>query len=427
MIALTVLLLFLLFMVAGMPVFIAMGISALVGNFAMNGADMLLTNMALEAYSGIDSFVLVSVPLYVFAGCLLEATGLSRKLFDFAGILCSGMHGGLGVATVIACSIFAAISGSSVATAATIGLVALPIMADHGYEKDASGALVAAGGTLGILIPPSIPLIIFGLMTDQSIGALFVAGVVPGLTLAVLMATYTAVTSKVPRSRLVYPAAEKVRIMREALAVLGLPVLVFIGIYTGVATATEVAALAVVYILIVGLATRTLNFANMVRATMATLRSTAMIFVLVVFGAMMTSLFTVSGVPQKVVSLISGSQMAPVIVFTMMVVLYLILGMFLEALSMMVVTVPILYPVAMVLGMPPLAFGIFVVLAVEAAQITPPVGINLFTISKIGNVPFGRMSRAILPYVGLLLLMMYVVYFFPQIATWLPSTMNYGK
>jgi C4-dicarboxylate transporter DctM subunit len=418
---------FLLFIAVGMPVFIAMGASALVGRFADSGTEMLLTNMALDAYTSMDSFVLISIPLYVFAGCLLEATGLSRKLFDFAGMVCSGMRGGLGVATVIACSIFAAISGSSVATAATIGLVALPIMADHGYSKACSGALIAAGGTLGILIPPSIPLIIFGLMTDQSIGALFVAGVVPGLLLAALMAIYTLVTSKVARSEITYTMAERWRILREASLVLGLPILVFVGIYSGLATATEVAALAVFYILAVGAATRTLSIRKLIPATMSTLRSTVMIFVLVAFGAIMTALFTTSGVPQALVTAMKASSLSPLLVFTMMVLLYLVLGMFLEALSMMVVTVPLLYPVAIALGIPPLAFGILVVLAVEAAQITPPVGINLFTVAKIGEVPFGQMSRAIVPYVGLLLLMMYLVYFFPQIATWLPSTMNYGK
>lgn len=427
MIAVAVLLLFLLSIAVGMPVFIAMGASALVGNFAANGTEMLLTNMALDAYTSMDSFVLISIPMYVFAGCLLEATGLSRKLFDFAGMVCSGLRGGLGVATVIACSIFAAISGSSVATAATIGLVAMPIMANHGYSRASSGALIAAGGTLGILIPPSIPLIIFGLMTDQSIGALFVAGVVPGLALAALMAIYTLVTSKVPASDVAYTWRDRLQIARGASLVLGLPVLVFVGIYTGLATATEVAALAVFYILAVGVATRTLTLKKLVPATMATLRSTVMIFVLVAFGSIMTAVFTTSGVPQAMVAAMQASALSPLLVFTLMVLLYLVLGMFLEALSMMVVTVPLLYPLAVALGIPPLAFGILVVLAVEAAQITPPVGINLFTVAKIGEVPFGQMSRAIVPYVGLLIVMMYLVYFFPQIATWLPSTMNYGK
>jgi C4-dicarboxylate transporter DctM subunit len=264
-------------------------------------------------------------------------------------------------------------------------------------------------------------------MTDQSIGAVFVAGVVPGLALAALMAIYTMTTSKVPPSTTTYTWAQRWRIVREAAMVLGLPVLVFVGIYTGIATATEVAAIAVFYILVLGMATRTLSFAKLVPATMATLRSTVMIFVLVAFGAIMTALFTTSGVPQALVSAIHSSSLAPLVVFTLMVLLYLVLGMFLEALSMMVVTVPLLYPVATTLGIPPLAFGVFVVLAVEAAQITPPVGINLFTVAKIGEVPFGQMARAIVPYVGLLLAMMYLVYFFPQIATWLPSTMNYGK
>lgn len=427
MIALGVLLAFLVLIALGMPVFLAMAVAGLGGNYVLNGPDMLLTNFALEAYSSIDSFVLIAVPLYVFAGCLLEATGLSRRLFDFAEMLCAGLRGGLGVATVIACSIFAAISGSSVATAATIGLVAMPIMAQHGYPRAETGALIAAGGTLGILIPPSIPLIIFGLMTEQSVGALFVAGVIPGVMLAALMALYTSLTSAVPARTVQLSWTDRQRITREASLILLLPVLVFIGIYTGIATASEVAACAVVYVLVVGVLTGTLTVSNVGSATMAALSSTVMIFVLVAFGGIITKLFTVSGVPQAMVSMISDSGLSPFLVFTLMVLLYLILGMFLEALSMMVITVPILYPVAASLGIPPLAFAIIVVLAVEAAQITPPVGINLFTVAKIGDVPFGSMSRAILPYVLLMIAAMYVVYFVPQVATWLPSTMSYGR
>jgi len=426
-IALAVLLLFLAFSAAGMPVFLSMGVASLSGTAAIEGFDMLLTNLALEAYSSIDAFVLVAVPMYVLAGCLLEATGLSRRLFAFAGLVCSSLRGGLGVATVLACAIFAAISGSSVATAATIGFVALPAMAEHGYRREDSGSLVAAGGTLGILIPPSIPLIIYGLMTDQSIGALFVAGILPGVTLAVVIALYVATTSAVKRAAARHDWSERTRITREALLILVLPLLVFVGIYSGVATATEVAALAVVYTLLVGLGTRTLTLAKIRDATLSALKSSVMIFALVAFGAAMTKLFTVSGVPQALVAGIQGTGLPPLAVFTLIVLTYLILGMFLEALSMMVVTVPILYPVAVALGVPPIAFGIIVVLAVEAAQITPPVGINLFTISKIGNVPFGPMSRAIVPYVGLLVMMMYATYFAPQIATWLPSTMDYGN
>ncbi len=427
MIALGVLLVFLFLIALGMPVFIAMGVAGLGGNYILHGSDMLLTNFALEAYASIDSFVLIAVPLYVFAGCLLEATGLSRRLYDFAEMLCSGMRGGLGVATVIACSIFAAISGSSVATAATIGLVAMPIMASHGYPKPETGALVAAGGTLGILIPPSIPLIIFGLMTEQSVGALFIAGVIPGVMLAVFMGLYTSLTSTVPARKIQHSWSERKRITQGASLILLLPVLVFVGIYTGIATASEVAACAVAYVLLIGVVTGTLTTSNMWPATMAALRSTVMIFVLVAFGGIITKLFTISGVPQAMVSAISDSGFSPLLVFTLMVLLYLVLGMFLEALSMMVITVPILYPVAMSLGIPPLAFAIIVVLAVEAAQITPPVGINLFTVAKIGNVPFGAMSVAILPYVTLIVVAMYAVYFLPEIATWLPSTMSYGK
>lgn len=426
MIALWCLLVFLGLIFVGMPIFFAMAISGLFGFFVIDGPDMLLTNLALETYSSLDSFILVSVPLYVFAGCLLEVTGLSRRLFDFAEMVFAKSKGGLGVATVFACAIFAAVSGSSVATAATIGLIALPIMADRGYRSEETGALVAAGGTLGILVPPSIPLIIFGLMTEQSIGALFVAGAVPGLLLAFAMAAYTSITSSVQKSDRIYTMKEKMSIFRKSVGILLLPVFVFFGIYTGIATPTEIAALAVAYIVMLGAFTSTLNPQNMVQATMTAMRSSVMIFVLVAFGGIVTKLFTLSGVPQTMVSMISLSGFPPFVIFTLIIVLYLILGMFLEALSMMVITVPMLFPVALALGIPPLAFAIIVVLAVETAQITPPVGINLLSVAKIGNISFPDMAKSVLPYVALLIIFMYLIYFVPQIATWLPSTMKYG-
>lgn len=427
MIAGGILLLFLVLMVAGMPVFLSMGIAALAGTLALSGPDMLLTNFALGAYSQLDAFTLLAIPLYLLAGTLLEATGLSRKLFDFADMLCSGVRGGLGVATVIACSIFAAISGSSVATAATIGLVALPIMSAHGYEKHVSGALVAAGGTLGILIPPSIPLIIFGVMTNESIGALFMAGVVPGILLALVMAVYTSVTCKIARTPVRRTMAQKFALAREALSVLVLPVLVFAGIYTGIATVTEIAAMAVLYVLVLGVATRTLTRQGLASATLSALNANVMIFVLVAFGGIMGEMLNNSGVPQTLLAAIKDLGLPPLGVFSLIVIVYLILGMFLEALSMMIITIPVLYPIATAIGIPPLAFGIVVVLAIEAGQITPPVGINLFTIAKIGDVPFVPLLRAIIPYVVMLVVAMYVMYFVPQLATWLPSTMNYGK
>ena len=423
---LIVLFTFLGLMALGMPVFMSMGISATLGYLMHEGLDRLFENLAFGAFSSLNSYMLMAVPLYILAGTLLEATGLSMRLFTFAAVWVRGFRGGLGVATVIACSIFAAISGSSVATAATIGLVALPVLAKNGYQSGPAGALVAAGGTLGILIPPSIGLLLFGVLTDQSVGALFVAGVAPGIVLALLMAIYTSIST--PPNATISKASwpERLRATREAGPILALPIIIFVGIYTGFATPTEVAAVAVLYIIIVGLSYRCLGFTEFMVAGKRAITSSVMISMLVAFGSLLTGYFTLTGVPQAITQLIVGSGLGFFGSVTLIILFYLILGMFLEALSMMLLTVPILYPVALALGIHPLAFGIFVVLAVEVAQVTPPVGINLFTVSSIGKIPFDKLSKSIVPYVLIMIAVMYLVVYQPKLSVWLPSTMGYG-
>jgi C4-dicarboxylate transporter DctM subunit len=413
-------------MALGMPVFMTMGIAAALGTWMLQGSDGLFQHIGLALFNSLNSYVLMAVPLYILAGTLLEATGLSKRLFTFAAVWVRGLRGGLGVATVIACSIFAAISGSSVATAATIGLVAIPVLAKNGYAAGPSGALVAAGGTLGILIPPSIGLLLYGVLTDQSVGALFVAGVIPGILLALAMAIYTSVSTTGNDALDRASWAERWRATREAGPILALPVIIVLGIYTGFATPTEVAAVAVLYIICVGVAHRCLGLAQFVAAGRRAITSSVMISMLVAFGSLLTNYFTLTGVPQAITQLIASSGLGFFGSVTAMIMFYLILGMFLEALSMMLLTVPILYPVAIALGIHPLAFGIFIVLAVEVAQVTPPVGINLFTVSGIGKIPFDQLSRSIIPYVLIMIAVMYGVVYAPQLSVWLPSTMGYG-
>lgn len=411
----------------GMPVFIAMGVGATLGTFMIGGADRLFENMALGSFSALNSFVLLAVPLYILAGTLLEETGLSNRLFTFAAAWVGGLRGGLGVATVVACSIFAAISGSSVATAAAIGLVALPALTSRGYTPERSGALIAAGGTLGILIPPSIGLLLYGALTDQSVGALFVAGVVPGIVLAFFMAIYTSVTADRDPARVHITWHDRFGALQAAGPILALPVIIFVGIYSGVATPTEVATVAVFYVLIAGLLYRRLTMSQFFQAGSRALTGSVMIFMLVAFGSLLTQFFTQSGVPQALTAVIATSGLSHFLIVTLIILFYLVLGMFLEALSMMLITVPILFPLSQQLGIHPLTFGIFVVLAVEMAQITPPVGINLFTVSSIGKIPFEKLSRSVIPYVLILIGMMYLIVYVQGLATWLPATMRYGQ
>jgi C4-dicarboxylate transporter DctM subunit len=424
MLALGVLLFFFALVLAGMPIFAAMGIAALGGTALMGETDTPLLNIGLTVYQTLGNFLLIAVPLYIYAGTLMEVAGLNEKLFKFARVWVGRVSGGLGVATVVACAIFAAICGSSVATAVTIGLVAYPALVKGGYTPQFSGALIAAGGTLGILIPPSIAMIIFGVLTEQSIAQLFVAGALPGVVLATLMAIYTMMFSKVAADPEPVTWSERITVTREAIWVLLLPVGVLVSIYSGLATPTEVAALAVVYVIAVGLGTRTLTRAHFIDATLKATRTSVMIFMMVAFGQALTEFFTLTGLPQLVVDLVVSAGFGFVTVIILMVLIYILLGTFLEATSMLLVSVPIMFPLAKSIGMDPLAFGVFVVLAVELAQIHPPFGINLYALSGIGKVHIGRMSISVIPYCLMMIVMMFGVAFFPVVATWLPSTMR---
>ena len=421
---LAVVTLFLALVALGFPVFVAMGIAGLTGSALLGHTDGLLQNAALSLYQTFSQFDLVAVPLYILVGTLMERARLSEQLFAFARVWFGQLRGGLGVATIAACAMFAAISGSSVATAATIGVVALPALNRGGYRPAFSGGMIAAGGTLGILIPPSIAMIVFGIITEQSIAALFMSGVVPGLLLAVVFAVYASLFACVEPDFMAMSIRERLRQSAQAAGAVLLPVFIFAAIYSGLATPTEVAALAVAYVLVLGLSTGSLTASRIWEAGVVAARTTVMIFLLIGFGRIFTEFFTLTNVPQEATRLVTQSGLPTFLVVTLVIVVLLILGMFLESLSMMLVTVPILFPIMKALGVEPLAFGVFMVLAVEAALITPPVGMNLFTICTVGNVDFGRISREILPYVAMLVAMMYLVIYVPQLATWLPNSMK---
>lgn len=416
--------LFLLLVAIGFPVFAAMGIAGLTGAALLGHADGLLQNTALGLYQTFSQFDLVAVPLYILVGTLMERARLSEKLFAFARVWFGQFRGGLGVATIAACALFAAISGSSVATAATIGVVAMPALTRGGYRPEFSGGMIAAGGTLGILIPPSIAMIVFAIITEQSIAALFISGVVPGILLAGIFALYANLFARVEPDFVTMSLGERLRQSGKAAGAVLLPVFIFAAIYSGFATPTEVAALAVGYVLVFGMVTGSLTADSTWRAGVDAARTTVMIFLLIGFGRVLTEFFTLTNLPQEATRLVTESGLPTVAVITLVIVVLLVLGMFLESLSMMLVTVPILFPIMKALGVDPLAFGVFMVLAVEAALITPPVGMNLFTICTIGNIDFARISREILPYVGMLVAMMYLAIYVPEIATWLPATMK---
>lgn len=406
---------------AGVPVaFSLAGLGAAL--IAIKGLPMAM--LAQNLHGSLDNFVLLSVPLFLLMSNILLKGGVGRDLFDAVQKWVGHWPGGLGVAALISCGLFSAISGSSVATAATVGTVAIPEMTKRGYGKGFTLGLLAAGGTLGILIPPSIPLIVYGVITEESIGKLFLAGVGPGLLLILLFGIYTVIHASFSKTQQRVAKAgsqERMAATWRALPTVGLAVLILGGIYSGAFTPTEASAIgaAASFVLTMFLL-RTLTWKDFYAAVRQTTSTTIVLFLIVVgakiFGKAIT-IYQVPGMISEMVDLHIASTDGFMLLVT---AILLVLGLFLESLSMLLIMVPVLYPTVMSLGIDPIWFGIFFVILIEVALITPPVGLNLFVIQAISNTSLGVIARGVFPFILLMMLSVVLVYFFPQIVLWLP-------
>jgi len=376
-----------------------------------------------QFFSFIARYSLMAIPLFIFAGFLMERTGLVGQLFRFADSLVGWMPGGFGVATVLACVLFGAISGSSVAMAAAMSVIAIPEMRKRGYPDWLSGGLVATAGGIAILIPPSIPLILYGIVSETSVVRLFFAGVIPGLMLAL----GNAITVMIIAWRLKLPrgAFDRRRIWPEfkgAAPALGMPVIILGGLYGGLFTPTEAAAAACGYALLYGLITgRGEFFKQLLPVASRSLSLTAVILFLVgcvgVFQFLAANLYW----PQKITETVVGWGLTPLgFIFAFMGVL-LILGMFVDGVAMILLTVPVVFPVAMALKIDPIALGIMITLNVETGVVTPPVGLNLFAVSGTSKIALPQVVKGTIPFfIGDLTVLLLVI-FFPGLATWLPD------
>src|SRR5687767_6236038 len=377
-----------LFVLLVLAVPIGIALSAAAAAFIMVDPLLETTVIFRAFFSFIGRYSLMAIPLFIFAGFLMERTGLVSQLFRFADSLVGWMPGGFGVATVVACVLFGAISGSSVAMAAAMSVIAIPEMQKRGYPDWLSAGLVATAGGIAILIPPSIPLLIYGLVTETSVVRLFFAGVIPGLMLAlgnILTVIGIALWLKLPRGG----AFELRRVWKEskaALAALGMPVVILGGLYGGLFTPTEAAAAACGYALVYGLITKRMEFVRQILPVATrSLNLTAVILFLIgsvgVFQFLAANMYW----PQKITETIVGWGLTPLgFIFAFMVVL-LILGMFVDGVAMILLTVPVVFPVAYAMKIDPVALGIMITLNVETGVVTPPVGLNLFAVSEIGR------------------------------------------
>lgn len=373
-----------------------------------------------------NTYLFISVPLFLLMGEIMQRTGVTEYFYRGVGVLLRWLPGGLLHANIGACAIFAAISGSSVATAATIGTVAIPQLEKRQYDLRMIYGSIAGGGTLGILIPPSIPFILYGALVDESIAKLFMAGVIPGLLLTLMFSVYVIVrvllNPSLAGASETQTGSSNFRDVIHVVPIVGLLCTVLGGIYTGFATPTESAAVGAVGALALGVAYGRLSKQAVTDALFATVRTTGMVMLIVISAQILSAALTFSGVSRGISELIYNSGLSKWEFFATMVVLYIVLGCFVEGIAMIYITLPILYPVIQRFGFDPIWFGVVLVVLIEVGQIHPPMGINLFTIKSIApNSAFKDIVMGSVPYVFIVLLLVLILALFPDLALWLPN------
>ncbi len=410
----------------GVPIGFTLAICSAIGSIGILGLERGFSSIPHLFFLSWDSSSIMALPLFVFLGYILHKTGLADDLFVFARVWLGGIPGGLAVATLFVCMIFAAVSGSSMANAVTVGLVAYPALTRYNYDSDMSAGLIAVGGTLGVLIPPSTAFLMIGIMTDESIGELFMAGIIPGVIATVLLSITVVIICKVTgkyEKLPPVPMKEKMHVTKKAIGILILPVMMLGGIYSGIFTANEAAAVSVVYTLIYGFASKRIHLRNVFNMISDSTRTVAMIAVLVAAGTALSNVLAMLRVPQITTDFIVNSGLPgwAVIVGTLFVVF--LLDVFLDAGSITILAIPLFAPVLVALGFDLTWYAVIFVLWCEVGLITPPVGMNAFVVQQITGVSLMRILKGSLPFLLVLVVVMILVAAFPELATWLPSKM----
>ena len=424
----TTLILLLVLMALAIPVAASMGVLGLLLEKIYSQLP-LQRAMGEVAWSASNEFLLVSVPLFILLGEILLRSGFAERMYGALIKWVSWLPGGLMHSNIAACALFAATSGSSVATAATVGTVALPQAKRFGYNERLFLGTLAAGGTLGILIPPSINMIIYAVLTNTSVPKLYLAGIIPGIVLTLMfMATILLLCFWRPAwggERVLATWGQRIASLAHLIPPLGIFLVVVGSIYAGVATPTEAASLGVVASLGLAQWAGRLNFAMLREAIEGTMRSTAMVMLIVLAAYFLNFVISSIGLTTALTGFIEGLGWSPAAMLLAVVIFYVILGCFMETLSMMITTIPIIAPVMFKLGFDPIWFGIMIILLVETALVTPPVGLNLFVVQNLRkNGSLNDVIVGTLPFVIALFTMLLVLSLFPQLALWLPRAVS---
>ena len=414
----------------GMPMFAGMFLFSCVVLYFVEGN---VATLGEFVFGKLNVYLLVAIPLFMLMSHFMVRGKVVDDLYATAHTLTRHLPGGLAVATVFACAIFAAISGSSVATALTIGAVAIPQMLKYNYPPRDVYGVVAGGGTLGILIPPSAPMVLYGFVSDTSIGALFMAGVLPGIMMALIFAGYCMITQgRVERRtpNFVRPARARVpeigAALRKYFWALSLPPFVLGGLYFGIFTATEAAGTGAAWALfIAAVMYRNLSWKDVWEGGQDAARTSAMLFMIIIAAGLFGYMLTKLNIPAEAVALALKYNVSQTQFLIASMILIFILGLILESISIILITTPVMLPVMTALGIDKVWYGVLLTINLELALISPPVGMNLIVIKSITKASLAEIDRAAIPYILMLILGIAIIILFPQIALWLPSTMQY--
>ena len=412
-------------MLTGMPVSISLGLTVLTFLFAFTQVP--LESVALKLFTGIEKFEIMAIPFFILAGNFLTHGGVARRMIDFATSMVGHLRGGLGLSSVFACALFAAVSGSSPATVVAIGSIMLPAMVRAGYPMKFGVGVVASAGGLGILIPPSIVMVMYAVSTNSSIGALFMAGVIPGLVLAFVLGFTTwfvARRGNYPREK---PRswAQRWDAFRKSIWGLLLIVVVMGGIYSGLFTPTEAAAMSAVYAFFVAVFVyKDLKMRDVPRVLLNSANMSAMLLYIITNAVLFSFILTNEQIPQAIAQWLLESGLGMIGFLLAVNLLLLVMGNFMEPSSIILITAPILFPIAMKLGIDPVHFGVMITVNMEIGMITPPVGLNLYVASGISKLGLTETTKATVPWLITMLVFLALITYWPPMTLWLPKTLG---
>jgi C4-dicarboxylate transporter DctM subunit len=420
--ALIIFVLLLALMLTGMPISISLGLTVLTFLFTMTQVP--IESVALKLFTGIEKFEIMAIPFFILAGNFLTHGGVARRMINFATSMVGHWHGGLALAGVLACALFAAVSGSSPATVVAIGSIILPAMVRQGYPKQFGAGVITTSGALGILIPPSIVMVMYSVTTNTSVGKLFMAGVVPGVMLAFLLGLTTWWLARKHNYPRMTKASwgERWSTFRKSAWGLLLIVIVMGGIYTGAFTPTEAAAMAAVYAFFIAVFVyKDLKLRQVGKVLLDSAAMSAMLLYIITNAVLFSFLMTSENIPQAMAEWLTGQGLGVVAFLLVVNILLLLAGNVMEPSSIVLIMAPILFPVAMKLGIDPVHFGILIVVNMEVGMCHPPVGLNLYVASGITKMGITELTVAVWPWLLTMLVFLLVITYIPQISLWLPN------